>query len=149
MKVKEITCKSFVNRMQDGFFAMRYLPYRFTGNIYRGCTHDCVYCFARRTHYYIGLDEDKFSEEIFIKKNCVEILDKEFKKLEKNKSVLVIGTVADTYQPLEMRYRSTRRVLEKCLEYEYPCFIETKSPLITEDIDVIEKLAKLDLIGVG
>ena len=52
MRTIEIKCKSFINRMNDGYFAMRYLPFRLTGNIYRGCTHGCVYCYAACTHYY-------------------------------------------------------------------------------------------------
>jgi len=151
MKIVEISAKSVINRMSDGFFAMRYLPFRLTANIYRGCTHGCVYCYAASTHYYMGSSPNLFSEVIYVKKNAPEIFKKEIIKYEqeKKKSVIVIGNISDTYQPIETRYRLTRKLLEICYEYDFPCFVETKSPLILNDIDIIEKLAKRELIGVG
>lgn len=148
----EIDCKSFINRMDDGYFAMRYLPFRLTGNIYRGCTHGCVYCYAPCTHYYMGTSPDDFSKDIFVKINSPEIFQKELKKYDdvnKKKSVLIIGNISDTYQPIEMKYKLTRKILRLCLDYHFPCFIETKSPLILEDLDLIEELADQNLIGVG
>jgi len=151
MKIVEINAKSIISRMRDGFFAMRYLPFRLTANIYRGCTHGCVYCYAACTHYYMRSSPNLFSKEIYVKKNAPEIFEKEIIKYEqrKKKSVIVIGNISDTYQPIEIKYRLTRRLLEICYEYNFPCFIETKSPLILNDMDIIEKLAERELIGVG
>ena len=151
MRVVEINAKSIISRMRDGFFAMRYLPFRLTANIYRGCTHGCVYCYAACTHYYMRSSPNLFSKEIYVKKNAAEIFETEIIKYDKRKkkSVIVIGNISDTYQPIEVNYRLTRRLLEICYEYDFPCFIETKSPLILNDIDIIEKLAERDLIGVG
>ncbi|MHA1332219.1 MAG: radical SAM protein [Candidatus Hodarchaeales archaeon] len=151
MKITEIECKSFINRMDDTFFAMRHLPFRYTSNPYRGCSHGCVYCYAARTHYYLQLSPDLFSKNIYAKTNCAEVLDKELQKLERKgiKSVLIIGNVSDAYQPIETKYHLTRQILKTCLKYHYPCFIETKSPLILEDLDLLEKLGKQGLIGVG
>jgi len=152
MKTIEINCKSFISRMNDGYFAMRYLPFRLTGNIYRGCTHGCVYCYAASTHYYMSASPNDFSKNIFVKINSPEIFQKELKKYDdgkKKKSVLVIGNISDVYQPIEMKYRLTRKILQLCLEYHFPCFIETKSPLILEDLNLIEELANQNLIGVG
>lgn len=151
MKITEIKCKSFINRMNDAFFAMRYLPFRYTSNPYRGCSHGCIYCYAVRTHYYLKSSPDAFSQDIYAKINCAEVLDKELQRFEKRerKSTLIIGNVSDAYQPIEMKYHLTRQILNTCLKYHYPCFIETKSPLILEDIDLLEKLGKQGLIGVG
>ena len=151
MKTIEIDCKSFISRMNDGYFAMRYLPFRLTGNIYRGCTHGCVYCYAACTHYYMGASPNDFSKNIYVKINSAEIFEKELKKYnnKKKKSVIIIGNISDVYQPIEMKYRLTRKMLKLCLKYYFPCFIETKSPLILEDLDIIEELADKDLIGIG
>lgn len=150
MKTIEIKCKSFINRMKDGYFAMRYLPFRLTGNIYRGCSHGCIYCYAACTHYYMKAKPDNFSRKIFVKINSPCVFEKELKKYKNvKKSIIILGNISDVYQPIEMKYRLTRRILELCLKYHFPCFIETKSPLILNDLDIIEKLATQDLIGVG
>jgi len=152
MKTIEIECKSFINRMNDGYFAMRYLPFRLTGNIYRGCSHSCVYCYAACTHYYMKASPNDFSKNIFVKINSPTIFEKELKKynrVKEKKSVIIIGNISDVYQPIEMKYRLTRKILKLCLEHQFPCFIETKSPLILEDLDVIEQLAEQNLIGIG
>jgi len=92
-----------------------------------------------------------FSNEIFVKTNADVILDETLRNYEKKgiKSILIIGNISDTYQALEMKYRLTRKCLETCLRHEYPCYIETKSPLIMKDIDVIEKLNDKGLINIG
>ncbi len=150
MKTVEMNCKSFISRMNDGYFAMRYLPFRLTGNIYRGCTHGCIYCYAACTHYYMGASPNDFSKNIFVKINSPEVFQKELKKYNgAKKSVIVIGNISDVYQPIEMKYRLTRKILKLCLKYQFPCFIETKSPLVLEDLDVIEDLASQNLIGIG
>ncbi len=152
MKAVEIRCKSFINRMKDGYFAMRYLPFRLTGNVYRGCTHGCVYCYAPSTHYYMRASPNDFSKTIFVKVNSPEIFERELRKYrggKKRKTVIVIGNVSDSYQPIEMKYRLTREILKLCLEHDFPCFIETKSPLILKDLDIIAQLAARQLIGVG
>lgn len=151
MGVTRIMCKSFMNRMHDGFFAMRYLPFRYTANPYRGCSHGCIYCFATRSHYYLGSTPDAFSTNLYVKVNCAELLGEELRKLRKSgkKSLLVIGNISDAYQPIETKYRVTRQVLRACLEYDYPCFVETKSTLILDDVDLIGELGQRGLIGVG
>lgn len=150
MKTVEIECKSFISRMKDGYFAMRYLPFRLTGNIYRGCSHGCVYCYAACTHYYMKAKPEDFSTKVFVKVNSPSMYEQELRKYKNvKKSVIVIGNISDVYQPIEMKYRLTRRILNLCLKYHFPCFIETKSPLILDDLDVIKKLATQDLIGVG
>lgn len=151
MKIVEISSKSIINKMRDSFFAMRYLPFRLSVNIYRGCTHGCVYCYAACTHYYMRSSPTLFSKEIYVKKNAAELFEKELTKYgeRKKKSVIIIGNISDSYQPIEMKYRLTRKLLEICYKYDFPCFIETKSPLILKDIDIIEKLAEKELIGIG
>jgi len=151
MKIVEISSKSIINKMKNGFFAMQYLPFRLTANVYRGCIHGCVYCYAACSHYYMRSSPTLFSKEIYVKKNAAELFEKELTKHKetKRKSVIVIGNISDSYQPIEMKYRLTRKLLEICYRHDFPCFIETRSPLILEDIDIIEKLAEKELIGIG
>ncbi|RSN72295.1 MAG: hypothetical protein DSO07_08470 [Thermoproteota archaeon] len=151
MKIVEMSSKSIINKMKNGFFAMRYLPFRLTANVYRGCTHGCIYCYAACSHYYMRSSPALFSKEIYVKKNAAELFEKELTKHKeaKRKSVIIVGNISDSYQPIEMRYRLTRKLLEICYRQDFPCFIETKSPLILEDVDIIEKLAEKELIGVG
>jgi DNA repair photolyase len=93
---------------------------------------------------------DEFSTKIFVKINSPEVFEKELKKYDdKSKSVIVIGNISDVYQPIEMKYRLTRKMLELCLKYDFPCFIETKSQLILKDLDIIEKLVDRELVGIG
>jgi DNA repair photolyase len=93
-----------------------------------------------------------FSKNVFVKINSPEIFEKELRKyngLKEKKSVIIIGNISDVYQPIEMKYRLTRKMLKLCLKYHFPCFIETKSPLILEDLDIIAELANKNLIGIG
>jgi len=94
---------------------------------------------------------DAFCSDIYVKTNCTEVLDSELKRFEKlgRKSILIVGNVSDAYQPIEMKYRLTRKILSICLKHNYPLFIETKSPLILEDLDLFRELGKRELIGVG
>lgn len=151
MTITETNCKSFLNRMTDGFFAIRYLPFRYTCNPYRGCSHGCVYCYAVRSHYYLKSTPEAFAKDIYVKVNCAEVLDRELHRIARRgkRSVLIIGNISDAYQPIERKYRLTRQILEICLKHRYPCFIETKSPLILEDIDLLERLGGHHLVGVG
>ena len=105
MRTIEIEAKTIINRMNDGFFAMRYLPFRLTVNIYRGCTHGCPYCYAARTHYYMRSTPDRFSESVYVKVNAAELFEREISKRKKRGklSVIVIGNISDTYQPIETK----------------------------------------------
>ena len=151
MKIVEVRAKSIVNRVCDTFFPMRYLPFRLTINLYRGCSHGCIYCYAWRTHRYLGLKPDDFYKVIYVKVNAPQLFKKEITRMSQRsrKSIIVIGNVTDTYQPIDVRYKLTRKILEICYEHEWPCFIETKSPLILRDNNIISKLAECGLIGVG
>jgi DNA repair photolyase len=118
-------------------------------NPYQGCEHGCIYCYARNTHEYFGYSAGlDFEQKILIKKNAPELLEKEFKKKNwKSVPVLFSGNT-DCYQPAEKRFQLTRKMLLLCLKYQNPVTIITKNALILRDIEILEKLARLNLIHI-
>ena len=89
------------------------MPFNWTLNPYRGCTHGCHYCFARRYHMQFELDSsDQFSSVILVKKNFVEVLARELDRPSWKREYVAVGTATDVYQPIEGHYKITRRSLE-------------------------------------
>jgi DNA repair photolyase len=133
----EDTCKTALNRVPD---ASR-VPFRWTVNPYRGCTHSCHYCFARAFHTYLdlGVGED-FSSKIIVKTNVVDVLRRELAAPRWERETLAMGTATDPYQHCEGRYRLTRGVVEALADFANPLSILTKSTMIVRDLDVFERL---------
>jgi DNA repair photolyase len=114
------------------------LPFQWTVNPYRGCSHACVYCFARPTHEYLGLGiGDDFDRRIVIKVNAVERLRAELAAPRWNGETVAMGTNTDPYQPVEGRYRLTRGIVETLSAARNPFSILTKSTLIGRDLDLL------------
>ncbi|MGN8913375.1 SPL family radical SAM protein [Anaerofustis butyriciformans] len=141
MIVKEIECKSAINKISNSR-----LPYSLDLNIYRGCSHKCSYCYALYSNSYLGSTD--FFNEIFVKKNILEVLEKELRKKKDNK-IINMGSVTDSYQPLEEKYGLMREVLKLMIKYNQPIIISTKSDLILRDIDLIEKLSKKTYVNIA
>lgn len=124
--------------------AVKGMPFKWSVNPYRGCFHQCVFCYARRSHGF--LDEDgvrAWGSRIFVKVNAPAVLRSELAKRTWTHEHVTIGTVTDPYQPLEGRYRLTRGILEALRDYETPGSITTRSPLVVRDIDVLRRLARV------
>lgn len=138
---KEISCKSACNKIK------RKMPYKWDLNIYRGCSHSCVYCYALYSHKY--LDSDSFFDDVFIKTNIVDCLQKQLSKKSWKKEVICIGTVCDSYQTIEEDYELMPQILELCIKYKNPIIISTKSDLILRDYDLIEELADLTQVNIA
>lgn len=124
------------------------LPFTHTLNVYRGCRHACPFCFARYTHWFLGFaDQTDFERKIFVKINLPEVLEKELKK---NRPRLVsLGAATDPYQPLEKKFRLTRRCLEILLRYEIPFSFSTKSDLVLQDLELFARAARKNLCSVA
>jgi len=119
-------------------------------NAYRGCEHGCIYCFARPTHAFHDLSPGlDFETKLFAKPDAARLLRATFAKSSYRPAPLAMGTNTDPYQPIERRYRITRRVLEVCLEARHPVTITTKSDRVLADLDLLEELARLNLIAVA
>jgi DNA repair photolyase len=119
------------------------MPFRFTINAYRGCMNSCVYCFARPTHEYLGLDAGRdFETKIVVKINAVERLRAELRNPKWQGELIAMGTNTDPYQRCEGKYRLTRGIIEVLTEARNPFSILTKGTLILRDLDVLEEAAK-------
>ena len=119
-------------------------------NPYRGCTHGCVYCYARPTHEYLGLSAGlDFESRILVKQDAPELLRKELLSSRWNPQVLSMSGVTDPYQPVERRLRITRRCLGVLAEFRNPVVIVTKNYLVTRDMDLLSELARHDAAAVA
>jgi DNA repair photolyase len=137
-RYQEVTCRSALN-------AVKGMPFNWTLNPYRGCTHGCHYCFARRyqTQFELGPD-DEFSSLIFVKVNFPDVLRRELDKPSWQRELVAFGTATDPYQPIEGHYKLTRRSLEALLAARTPIGLITKGPMIVRDVDILAGLAKLN-----
>lgn len=139
----EIHCKSALNRVQG-------MPFAWSLNPYRGCRHRCLYCYARVTHTFFGLNAGTdFDAAIFVKTNLAQVLRNELRRASWRREPVAIGTATDPYQPIEGRYRLTRACLEVLAEQANPANITTKGTLVARDIDVLQELAKRAGCGVN
>lgn len=108
----------------------------YTFNIYKGCSHGCIYCDSQSDVYKI-----KEFDKIKVKENALEILEKELKS-KKNKGVVATGSMSDPYNPLEKDLLLTLDALKLVEKYNFGLSIATKSDLITRDIDIIKEISK-------
>lgn len=105
-------------------------------NLYRGCTHGCIYCDARSTCYQM---QHAF-EDVEVKKNGPELLEQALRRKRK-RCMIGTGAMSDPYQPLEKELRLTRRCLELIDEYGFGLAIQTKSDLILRDLDLLKSIS--------
>ncbi|HVM01917.1 MAG TPA: radical SAM protein, partial [Acidimicrobiales bacterium] len=118
------------------------VPFRWTINAYRGCSHACVYCFARPTHEYLGLGMgDDFDRKLVVKVNAVERLRAELASPRWGGDHIAMGTNTDPYQRCEARYHLTRGIVRVLGDAANPFSILTKSTLILRDLDVLAEAA--------
>jgi DNA repair photolyase len=134
----EVRARSALNHVPGDRFG-----FKWTINPFRGCTHACKFCFARRTHNYLdfGPGED-FEREIVVKVNVPELVRAELARLSWRRELVALGTNTDPYQWVESRYRFMPEILEALEAAETPVTVLTKSPLVLRDIDLFERMAK-------
>lgn len=133
---KSITCKSALNRLNSN-----YLPFRWDLNVYRGCAHQCKYCYALYSHEY--LQGGDFFRNIYIKENIVEALEKKLRSPYWKREHINLGGVTDSYQPIERQKRFMPEILRLLIRYRTPVTISTKSALILRDLDLYDELARV------
>ena len=141
MTIKEIKAKSILRKHKkiDSWFVSRYGM-----NLYRGCTHNCVYCDGRAEGYYV---DGEFGEDVAVKVNAIDILTRELDPKRKRVPfkrgyIMVGGGVGDGYQPVEKEYQLTRKTLQLIYEHNFPVHVLTKSTLVKRDIDILKKIKK-------
>src|SRR5438445_3446426 len=135
-RYQEITCRSALNRVKG-------MPFDWTLNPYRGCTHGCHYCYARRYHVQFEMDaDDEFASVILVKRNFVEVLRRELDKPSWTRDHVAVGTATDPYQPIEGHYKLTRGTLEALARGRTPAGLVTKGPMVVRDRDVLGDLTR-------
>jgi DNA repair photolyase len=134
----EVRARSALNHVPGSRYG-----FSWTVNPFRGCTHACKFCFARRTHNYLdfGPGED-FEREIVVKVNVPELLRAELGRPSWKRELVALGTNTDPYQWVESRYRMMPEILEALEAAETPISVLTKSPLVLRDIEIYERMAK-------
>jgi DNA repair photolyase len=126
--------------VRSAMTATRGMPFRWALNPYRGCTHACEYCYARKYQRHLELGAgDEFSSVIFVKRNLVDVLRREVTKSSWPRELVAIGTATDPYQPIEGHYRLTRRSVEVLVDSGTPFSIVTKGPMVLRDADVFTR----------
>ena len=135
-RYQEVTCRSALNSVKG-------MPFNWTLNPYRGCTHACHYCFARRyqTQFELG-PGDEFSSVIFVKTNLVEALKKELDHHSWAREQVAVGTATDPYQPIEGHYKLTRGSLEALHRGRTPIGLVTKGPMVVRDRDILADMGR-------
>ena len=130
---KEIRAKTILSKSKI---------YPYVVNPYTGCQHACSYCYARFMKRVTG-HKEPWGEFVDVKINAAELLRKEIKK--KKRAEVWVSGVCDPYQPLEAKYRLTRQCLEILAQNNWPVIIQTRSPLVLRDMDIIQDARDIEV----
>jgi DNA repair photolyase len=137
--------KTIVNKVTSPDVGMAY-----SMNMYQGCEHGCIYCYARNSHEFWGFSAGlDFERKILVKKDAPKLLEDLLKKKSWKAHTIVMSGNTDCYQPAEQKFQLTRQCLEVFLKYKHPVAIITKNALILRDIELLKALAKDNLIAVN
>ena len=118
-------------------------------NPYRGCSHGCVYCYARPSHAYMGLSPGiDFETKLFYKADAAKVLESELARPSYACKSITLGANTDPYQPDEKRMGVTRSILEVLARCRHPVSIVTKGALVVRDLDIFADLARDNLVSV-
>jgi DNA repair photolyase len=117
----------------------------FCFNPYVGCTHACVYCYARFMGRFTGHANEKWGTYLDWKINAPELLRKELPKIKKKGGTVIMGSVTDCYQPAERNLEITRKCLKEFLKHQINLFILTKNKLVERDFDLLKQFDNCEL----
>jgi DNA repair photolyase len=131
--VQELRAKSILSRSKI---------YRYVVNPYTGCQHGCSYCYARFMKRVTG-HREPWGDFVDVKVNAPELLRNEIRR--KSKGRVWISGVCDPYQPLEEQYRLTRQCLAILVGNNWPVIIQTRSPLVLRDLDIIREAGDIEV----
>ena len=140
-----LPAKSLLNRC----VSKRQMPFTWTINPYRGCEFGCRYCYARYTHEFMEMrDGMEFEKKIYVKQHAADLLRQELRRVKPDESI-ALGTATDPYQPAERRYEVTRGILEEFARHRgFELGIVTKSNLIVRDLELLQRVARLNRLSV-
>jgi DNA repair photolyase len=146
MRFHEVVARSALNAVPG---ASR-MPFGWTINPFRGCSHACVYCFARGTHQWLELDTGTgFDRELVVKVNLVEVLRRELSRPSWRREHVALGTNTDPYQRAEGRYRLMPGVIQALADSGTPLSILTKGTLVRRDLPLLRTVAQAVPVGLG
>lgn len=146
VRFHEVAARSALNAVP----AASAMPFRWTVNPFRGCTHACVYCYARSTHSWLDLDTGRgFDTEVVVKTNLVEVLRRELARPSWRREHVALGTNTDPYQRAEGRYRLMPGVLEALAGSGTPLSVLTKGTLVRRDLPLLARVAQDVPVGLG
>ncbi|MEW1931005.1 Rv2578c family radical SAM protein [Rhodococcus sp. NPDC079359] len=135
----EVLCKSALNEVPSE----SQVPFSWTVNPMRGCSHACRYCFARPTHEYLDLDSgNDFDSQIVVKTNVAAVLRKELSRRSWKREPVALGTNTDPYQRAEGRYRLMPGIIRALTESGTPFSILTKGTLLRRDLPLLTLAAQ-------
>lgn len=144
---ESVAAKNTMNKVKEPR-----MPFDWSINPYRGCSHGCSFCYARATHTFLGMSaDDSFQNHILLKSNAAEALELQLSKLARKHGgdlkrvarevgLVAIGTATDPYQPIEAKSQITRECLKVLAAYQIPTTITTRSPLIVRDLDLLREM---------
>ena len=142
----EVLAKSALNRVP----AVSRVPFNWTVNPYRGCSHGCVYCFARGTHSYLDLDTGHdFDSQIIVKINIADVLGRELRRPSWTRESVALGTNTDPYQRAEGRYRLMPGIIDALAESGTPFSILTKGTTSRRDLPLLVDAARRVPVSMG
>ena len=134
MKINIIKCKTALSKSN--------LPgLEYSLNPYRGCQHNCCYCYVPNV---LRIERKNWGSFVDVKKNIPVVLSNELKN--KKQGIVGISTVTDPYQPIEDKYKLTKYCLEQLIIHDFPVNIQTKSDLVTRDINIISKFNDIEVM---
>ena len=133
MKIKEINSKAILSSSK---------VYDYAVNPYVGCQHGCSYCYARFMKRFTG-HKEPWGHFVDVKINALDLLNKEIEK--KQKGTVWVSGVCDPYQPLEAKYKLSRKCLDTLVQKDWPVAIQTRSPLVLRDMDIFKKSNKIEV----
>lgn len=132
-KIKEIRAKNILSKSKVFDYAL---------NPYIGCQHDCSYCYARFMKRFTGHREN-WGEFVDVKINAPELLIVEIRK--KRVGRVWVSGICDPYQPIEEKYELTKKCLEILMKNNWPVTIQTKSPLVLRDLELLKKFKEIEV----
>ena len=142
----EVLARSALNKVPHVSMA----PFDWTINPYRGCSHACVYCFARNTHTYLDLDSGTdFDRQIVVKTNIVEVLERELRRASWTREPVALGTNTDPYQRAEGRYRLMPGIIGALAASGTPISLLTKGTLARRDLPLLAEARSAVPVNVG
>lgn len=142
----EVLCKSALNKVPNPAA----VPFTYTVNAYRGCSHACSYCFARPTHEYLDFDSGAdFDTQVVVKTNIAEVLRRELRRPSWQRETVALGTNTDPYQRAEGRYALMPGIIGALAGSGTPLAILTKGTLLRRDLPLIIRAAQLVPVSIA